>query len=488
MEKLNADCLILVFKELQEDNESLYSCLLVNREWCRLAVPILWEKCQNFSIFDESREKFYNTILSCLPTSSKQLLLENNIKLPQIILSRPPTFNYISFCKFISGKIISDIRDMVFKKEIGDYSKERNLLEQEIYKLFINQCKNIKELEWIAYKHLSSFPGALTCFSQLYSLDLNLYLVNSDDLFEMARICKDLSKLSVCNCTRDIPGLISLIDAQRNLKSVSFNFCINIISIDKMTCKELSKILAKKGCTINNITLQDSVCIIPLSFLTSLVNLKDLTIRHSYCEDYQDDNQGQLKYLATSTFPDLESFIFEDYLICCKELAMLIEKTKGNLWYVEINIFDTFTDNTGMLLKAIANNCPKLKYLTTYIGSKDLIYVKSLLINCKFLKSLQLNDSVIEKDNVGDKLLDMLSKYSPKYLNIIKISGYWNYSVTALEKFFESFRERKLICFDIKNGFSETITIEQIKVIRKYFDKGVIGYSNVLGKNGLLFS
>ena len=44
-----------------------------------------------------------------------------------------------------------------------------NILTQEIYKLFVSQCKNIEELRWRTLQSLSLFPGALTCFSQLYS-------------------------------------------------------------------------------------------------------------------------------------------------------------------------------------------------------------------------------------------------------------------------------------------------------------------------------
>jgi hypothetical protein len=72
MIKLNVDCLALIFNELQENKNSLYSCLLVNRDWCIVAVPILWK---NHS-WCNKHEKIFNIILSYLPSSSKQLLSE----------------------------------------------------------------------------------------------------------------------------------------------------------------------------------------------------------------------------------------------------------------------------------------------------------------------------------------------------------------------------------------------------------------------------
>src|SRR3954449_3927219 len=75
MINLNVDCLNLIFNELRDKN-SLHSCLLVNKEWCNIVVPILWKE---YSLHGENsqNEKLFNTILSCLPSSSKQLLFYN---------------------------------------------------------------------------------------------------------------------------------------------------------------------------------------------------------------------------------------------------------------------------------------------------------------------------------------------------------------------------------------------------------------------------
>ncbi|PKY19316.1 hypothetical protein RhiirB3_432350 [Rhizophagus irregularis] len=53
--------------------------------------------------------------------------------------------------------------------------------------------------------------------SHLYSLNIDINSVNSNDLYEMAQICKNLNELIVDNCSQDIPGLIYLIDAQKFL-------------------------------------------------------------------------------------------------------------------------------------------------------------------------------------------------------------------------------------------------------------------------------
>src|SRR3954453_22611372 len=99
MAKLNVDCHSLIFNELQRDKNSLHSCLLVNKEWCNVVIPILWKNHSEEGL-EKKQKNFFNTILSCLPSSSKQLLSDNDIKLPSTILLKPTLFNYISFCKF----------------------------------------------------------------------------------------------------------------------------------------------------------------------------------------------------------------------------------------------------------------------------------------------------------------------------------------------------------------------------------------------------
>src|SRR3954468_24391669 len=138
MSKLNLDILIIIFNELQSDKKSLYSCLLVNREWCRIVVPILWKfTWDNYEI---SEKKLFNTILFCLPISSKQLLTDNDVKLQLSLMTDQPLFKYISFCTFPNNSIVYQMIEMVLE---DDYSllkqAKRDLLKQEIFKLFVSQ-------------------------------------------------------------------------------------------------------------------------------------------------------------------------------------------------------------------------------------------------------------------------------------------------------------------------------------------------------------
>src|ERR1043166_1148531 len=117
--KIMEDCLRIIFTELQNDQSSLYSCILVNRFWCRIAVPILWKHIDIFDRPSHSCIKLYNTIIYLLPASSKQLLFDNNIMLPLPILQNQPLFNYIGFSYKISEDFISRMTCAIIKKEGG---------------------------------------------------------------------------------------------------------------------------------------------------------------------------------------------------------------------------------------------------------------------------------------------------------------------------------------------------------------------------------
>ena len=75
-------------------------------------------------------------------------------------------------------------------KTVKNLDESYNLFEQEIYKLFVSHCNNIKKLYWETSQHLSSFSGASACFSQLYHLSIDIRTVNSNALYEITQNCK----------------------------------------------------------------------------------------------------------------------------------------------------------------------------------------------------------------------------------------------------------------------------------------------------------
>src|SRR5581483_11415952 len=49
--KLSIDILSIIFEELEKENSTLYSCILVNRVWCQVGIALLWKN--PWKIFNE---------------------------------------------------------------------------------------------------------------------------------------------------------------------------------------------------------------------------------------------------------------------------------------------------------------------------------------------------------------------------------------------------------------------------------------------------
>ncbi|CAB4376420.1 unnamed protein product [Rhizophagus irregularis] len=493
MSQLVEDCLRIIFTELKYVPNSLYSCILVNRFWCIIGVQILWERPYEFllnyinfkkvSYYIRHCEtlqfiKFYNTIINLLPTSSKRLLIENNV----ISISSPflnkPLFNYISFSSEISQKLINDM-GLGLIKEINisnEYQEKYKILEQEYYKLFINNCKNITNFRWYTTLPLYQYPGASTCFSQLRTLVIicNQSLI-SDNLLGMAQICLDIENLELWNCDRDNPGLIKFIENQKNLQSLYLHNSIK----SGRKCIQLSEIIEKKAVTLKRFSLEN-VLLSP-KFLPSLINLEQLKLKiENYYYLSEQDVQDWKKYLLIASFPKLQ-YLKAQYLpphgVC-----RLIENSQN---IKEIDTSNNFRGEDAVynikLFKVIAKNCPNIESLNVNTYLKNLGGIKEIILNCNKLRKLDIYINFEEDDGddhgheiICDEVLNYLLNYSSRNFDEFAFSEYWRFSVNNLKNFFEGWRGRKPIKFITHFDRCYYFTQEHVKIVQKYYDEGVI--------------
>ena len=135
---LPADCLNEIFEYLENDKNSLHSCLLVNRLWCEVVARILW---RNFlSHQHDTNYWLINTLVACLSDESKGLLYMNRIFIPTPT-PKLPFINYISFIKILLIHKINQIIEgtlesrKVKTSQSLDYNK--NLVLKELLKTFM---------------------------------------------------------------------------------------------------------------------------------------------------------------------------------------------------------------------------------------------------------------------------------------------------------------------------------------------------------------
>src|SRR5436190_14505104 len=126
MSRLPADCLDNIFEYLEEDEATLRSCLLVNRLWCEISVRFLWRSIRN-----------YSTLTACLPN---EILHRCGIIITSLSTSKPPIFNYASFCKVLSiEKVICGVSKLLKNSQSISSQNSLNVVTGEILKLLMNQ-------------------------------------------------------------------------------------------------------------------------------------------------------------------------------------------------------------------------------------------------------------------------------------------------------------------------------------------------------------
>src|SRR5690349_10529018 len=87
-----------VIKYLKNDFSTLHSCILINRLWCRLAMPLLWEN--PFSICNGNYnfiEIYLHNLNGHYKTKLNKYTINDNSLLPLNTL-----FNYSSFLKYLN--------------------------------------------------------------------------------------------------------------------------------------------------------------------------------------------------------------------------------------------------------------------------------------------------------------------------------------------------------------------------------------------------
>ncbi|RIA90198.1 hypothetical protein C1645_876272 [Glomus cerebriforme] len=481
--QLPADCLNEIFEYLEDDKPALYSCLLVNRLWCKVSVRILWRNIWNFrySIAYQHRPKvslkIISTLVACLPDESKELLNKNGVIIPTPT-SESPLFNYASFCKVLSIYEICRIIDVDLDKIPSALLslKSRNcLVVNEVIKMFTNQISVLKKLTYINnIYNINPNEISFTCFSEArdsltYLTELNCSSdIPSEFIHQLSRICHNLQTLRIdffenidFNIIIELNELISLQNSLKNL---------NLSAFDGGDWIDILPSLTKHSNTLTKLQLNSDNDNLPLSFVASFPNLQEIEFSFSFGGAYFDDFE-KLQY---AIFPKLQ--ILNIPYDCPKpEHVMNILKNNGkNLEEI------SFPKHNNDLNLIIAKFCPNLRKLFVLFNDDELDTLITIFNRCQHLESIKFWCG--ERFFLSEKeVLETVAKYSPKNFYELKI---YNDSISKLlpedlESFFISWKNRSpkksltlIIIRDYFVGFQ--VNEENMKIINKYKNLGII--------------
>ncbi|PKY24105.1 hypothetical protein RhiirB3_438539 [Rhizophagus irregularis] len=389
--QLPIDCLNNIFEHLESDKVTLYSCLLVNRLWCKLSVRILWSKIRN-----------YNTLISCLPNESKEILLNNGILITN---SKPPIFNYASFCKFLSIYEVNYNNKNILKRRyfISVQNLDDNIfiVSQEIFKLLMGQIPSLRKITFLGWslKHITNFTsysGARDCLKNL--TELYCYSsIRTEFFYQLSQVCHTLKTLKIIYKKVISSGLVDLVSVQQNLKYM----CMYRFGLHK-DLKDTINLISKIPNTLISINIYGGRMHpnISLSFISRFTKLQELILTFYSNEPYRDFSN-----LQYDIFPYLQRLEFKRE---CPDNDSLVN-------FLEINgknLKEFYVRNSNNLLNlAIIKFCPNLRKLSTKFSNDELDTLKLILNTYQYLENID----IFCKEYMNDlNLIEIVMKNIPK--------------------------------------------------------------------------
>ncbi|EXX50621.1 hypothetical protein GLOIN_2v1784405 [Rhizophagus irregularis DAOM 181602=DAOM 197198] len=421
------ECLSEILEYLEKDEPTLYSCLLVNRLWCKIAVRILWSNVWDFKSSYQRRpvskaSSILDTLIACLPSESKELLIKNKFYISASDL-KPTLFNYVEFCKVLSINEINIIVDNVLriKKSIKPSDFRNSLVANEVCKMFISQISSLKKFtcNYMSYLHsnnidISSFPH-----------------VNwAKDLAELCCSSNLSSTYDGCNWACIIPTII------------------------------------EHSHTITKLQLYGDDENLPFTFVSSFTNLKELIFSFE-CGIYFEE----FEKLENVNFSKLEILKIPYKRPKTEYIVNFLRNNGSNLkkFYVgEMN---------ASLNLSIANHCPNIKSFLIRLD-KEMAILRVIFNCCPYLESIIIwcGYDLNEKE-----VLDTIVNYSPNKFHELKM--YIRSNICASPEDWESFfiswkyRTPKKLLNLVFLGNS-IIDKEYLEIIEKYENLGIIKFYN----------
>ncbi|CAB4410956.1 unnamed protein product [Rhizophagus irregularis] len=298
MNRLSTEVLEQVFRKFKDDfhaSKHELSAALVNRKWCRIIVPIMWEDPFGSTDFPD---KLVKILLSLLDEESRSLLTNKEIDLSKSPPFQTTTFDYACFIRSLQlDKMYDGIRNYLITNNqfdegeelIGKYKKtgfifheisslilrRSSLIEyiRSVYPYSIDYAVIVDDINLIPYmtnankclKYLRvviTFGGGYSKFySGLFTICKNLITIitsvttleSANSLATIIRAQNSLKNLSVLFSEKYLVGSVleSLSSQKDSLINLTMNTCdFDTISDDALksliTCKKLERLVLER--------------------------------------------------------------------------------------------------------------------------------------------------------------------------------------------------------------------------------------------------
>ncbi|CAG8468309.1 11106_t:CDS:1 [Acaulospora colombiana] len=393
---LTLDCFEEIIAYLIDDPGTLYSCLLVNRLWCRIAIPLLWSRPFEYHGFGKPAADIIQTYISCLPEGEKQILIDEGLlKLPPL---HNPLFDYPKYLKsfesaHFTGAVLSwlskRVKSWLSLIERQEEHDDTYLIQNVIGNLLFSRSRGLRDLEIVHFDEddyslisdIISFDDANKALSRLEKFQFE-YSGWEDQGEKPSEIISELFNF-MSQCTRNIQHIcinIDIFDQDSGISEVTRSFARLIESqkylkelvISKFWCPSAAPVLFKTLVSQANTLIyleirelhQDQFQSL-LDILPALENLETL----QFC-NFSGDHDESLKVSTRVTGPinikHLHYKAKKSQVDIVNFMESLLQMAGGNLRTLLLECV------TSELVFLIGQNCPNLTHLSLSLTTQEI--------------------------------------------------------------------------------------------------------------------
>ncbi|RGB41150.1 hypothetical protein C1646_810922 [Rhizophagus diaphanus] len=427
-----------IIQYFHHDYKTLHSCILVNRLWCRLAIPLLWE--DPFSI-PTLNYRFIDIYLSYLNEDCKLKLNEYGINNNLFPLNT--FFNYPSFIQHLdTRKISNSIENWVTQLS---YSVQNNNLQisnftklicSSLFLIFIeNEVKLCSlEVSLLSHQVCEYFDEAFELILKNPNFIRDIKILKLDFYVAAETITKLLLFLnSNCNSISSLYFLFSsyynnysmnekslslIIDFQENLKKIllgynNFPLYHLLLSLKNSNCSNTLNTIVFYCIDFNNIIVFNEV-FNQLNVLESVHIIYCLSLDIKF-----------IQQIINVTKPFKLKSLFLNELLNIESLKLLIQKFGNNLedFGIYITNITNLSQQLIQLFESVLKYCQKIKFLYLPFGlnNQNINLLFNLIDNIKQNLNYLRIDALNYDNHFSSNILQNLGKILPlklEYLNL----------------------------------------------------------------------
>ncbi|KAF0560093.1 hypothetical protein F8M41_003427 [Gigaspora margarita] len=452
-----------ILKHLNNEISSLYSCALVNRHWCKMSIPILWQ-----DPFSNKRSSLFIPIyFSSLGENEKFVIKECLKKWINVEFSKP-LFDYARFLKVLHiFRIAKKVREWMClklnKPHLFYYDSRTTPLTTLIFKLFLESGVILHEFglynsEFLKFE-LEIFFHSLEKNVQFYSRiqHLSLDIISNFDFENIAKslrvLAKNTTKISALRLVfyskyaklihTLFPSLIHFIKSQEQLRtfildgrddcSTEFYGIISALNFQKNTLQELhyaTVVLAQSSST-----LEISYFRIDIPIIVQILEKIGILLKRLKVETETVIREGSLLLEALKSFCPNIIYLYIKDIVHFTQLVEII----GNLQKLQFlslgYAYHIPKEERKIRVMQFAKILPStLQYLDIALGIPNTLldsFIDILLDHCNApLKKLLISGGINNEKNIKALIRYCTRIRTLNYVGIVKYYDFLNYDIS----------------------------------------------------------